>query len=121
MHLDLAAFEPSADGHRYCLVAVVTVAVDKVSKLLPIFVPIPKRDAVSGLGAVKEALTLCNDHNLHQIPGSRITRIQADGGGEFKNQKLKDLCFDNQHHSVVLPPICTAVRPPFVPLYLPGF
>ena len=42
MYLDLAAFEPSADGHRYCLVAVVTVEVDKVSKLLPIFVPMPK-------------------------------------------------------------------------------
>ena len=84
MHLDLATF---ADGHRYCLVAVVAVEVDK---FLPVFVPILKKDAVSGLAAVKEALTLY----LHQITGSSITRIQADGGGEFDNQKLKHLCFD---------------------------
>ena len=89
-----AAFEPSADGHKCCLVAAVTVAVEKESKLLPIFTPMPKRAAVSGLAAVKEALTLCNDRNLRQITGSRIVRIQADGGGEFNHQKLKDLCFD---------------------------
>ena len=64
------------------------------SKLLPKFVAMLKKDAVSGLTAVKEALTLCNDCNLRQITGSRIVRIQADGGGEFNNQKLKDLCFD---------------------------
>ena len=67
------------------LVAVVTVEADCESKLLPIFTPIPKRDAVSGLAVVKEALTLCNDRKLPQIIGSRITRIQADGGGEFNN------------------------------------
>ena len=43
---------------------------------------------------IKEALTLCQDRNLHQIIGSRVVRIQAGGGGEFNNQKLKDLCFD---------------------------
>ena len=53
MHLDLAAFEPSADGHKHCLVAAVTVEIDKVSKLTPIFVPMPKKDAVSGLAAIK--------------------------------------------------------------------
>ena len=46
MHCDLAAFESSADGHKYCLVAVVTVEVDNVSKLLPFFVPMPKKDAM---------------------------------------------------------------------------
>ena len=46
MHCDLAAFESSADGHKYCLVAVVTVEVDNVSKLLPFFIPMPKKDAV---------------------------------------------------------------------------
>ena len=69
--------------------------VEKESKLLPICVPMPKKDAVSGLAAIKEALTLCMiDRNLHQITGSSITRIQADGGEELNNQKLKDLCFD---------------------------
>ena len=67
MHLDPAALEPSADGHKHCLVATVTVEVDKASKFMPIF---------------KEALALCSDRNLHQVTGSRITRIQADGGGE---------------------------------------
>ena len=62
-HLDLAAFEPSADGHRYCLVAVVTVEVDHVSKLLPIFVAMPNRNAVSGVAAIKEMVVLCNDRN----------------------------------------------------------
>ena len=59
----------------------VTVEVDTVSKLLPIFVPMPKRDVMCGLAAVKEALALRNDRNLHQITGCRITRIQTDGGG----------------------------------------
>ena len=36
MHVDLAAFEPSADGNKHCLVAAVTIEVDKESKLLPI-------------------------------------------------------------------------------------
>ena len=89
MRLDLAAFEPSADGRKYCLVAAVTVEIDRVSKLMPMFVPMLKKDAVSGLAAIKEALALCNDRNL-----SRITRIQAGGGGRFNNQKLKDLCFE---------------------------
>ena len=42
MHVDLAAFEASADGNKYCLVAAVTTEIDKESKLLPIFVPMPK-------------------------------------------------------------------------------
>ena len=45
MHCDLAAFEASADGHKYCLAAAVTIEIDKESKLLPIFVPMPKKDA----------------------------------------------------------------------------
>ena len=74
--------------------AAVTVEIEKESKLLPIFVPMRKKDSVCALAAIKEALTLCQDRNLHQITGSRIVRIQADGGGEFNNQKLKELCFD---------------------------
>ena len=46
MHCDLAAFESSADGHKYCLVAAVTIEVDNVSKLLPFFIPMPKKDAM---------------------------------------------------------------------------
>ena len=91
IHLDLAAFEPSADGHKYCLVAAVTVDVDKVSKFLPILVPMRKKDAVSGLAAIKEALTLCNDRNLRQITGSRITRFQADCGGELNKKTQRPL------------------------------
>ena len=44
--------------------------------------------------ALQEALTMCEDRNLYQIKGSRITRIQADGGGEFTNKKVQDLCWD---------------------------
>ena len=33
MHCDLAAFEASADGHKYCLVAAVTIEINKESKL----------------------------------------------------------------------------------------
>ena len=94
MHCDLAAFEASADGHKYCLVAVVTVEVDNVSKLLPFFIPMPKKDAVCATTALKEALVMCDNRNLHQIKGSRITRIQADGGGEFTNKKIQDLCWE---------------------------
>ena len=93
MHCDLAAFEASADGHKYCLVAAVTIEVDNVSKLLPFFVPI-KEDAVCATAALKEALIMCENRNLHQIKGSRITRIQADGGGEFTNKKVQDLCWE---------------------------
>ena len=32
MHCDLAAFEASADGHKYCLVAAVTIEINKESK-----------------------------------------------------------------------------------------
>ena len=94
MHCDLAAFEASADGHKYCLVAAVTIEVNKQSKLLLIFIPMPKKDAVCAVAALKEALTMCDNRNLHQIPGSRIVRIQADGGGEFTNQKVRDLCWE---------------------------
>ena len=94
MHCDLAAFEASADGHKYCLVAAVTIEVDNVSKLLPFFVPMPKKDAICATAALKEALTMCENRNLHQITGSRIIRIQADGGGEFTNKKVQDLCWE---------------------------
>ena len=74
MHCDLAAFEASADGHKYCLVAAVTIEVDQESKLLPFFVPMPKKDAVCATAALKEALSMCENRNLHQIKGSRIIR-----------------------------------------------
>ena len=54
MHCDLAAFEASADGHKYCLVAAVTIEVNHESKLLPFFVPMPKKDAVCAVAALKE-------------------------------------------------------------------
>ena len=94
MHCDLAAFEASADGHKYCLVAAVTIEVDQESKLLPFFVPMPKKDAVCATAALKEALSMCENRNLRQIKGSRIVRIQADGGGEFTNEKVKNLCWE---------------------------
>ena len=94
MRCDLAAFEASADGHKYCLVAAVTIEVDNVSKLLPFFIPMPKKDAVCATAALKEALTMCDNRNLHQIKVSRVTRIQADGGGEFTNKKIQDLCWE---------------------------
>ena len=43
---------------------------------------------------IKEALTMCDNRNLHQVTGSRIVQIQADGGGEFANQKVRDLCWE---------------------------
>ena len=45
MHCDLAAFEASADGRKYCLVAAVTIAINKESKLLLIFIPMPSSGA----------------------------------------------------------------------------
>ena len=36
MHLGLGTFEESADGHQYCLVAAVSIEVDKQSKFLPL-------------------------------------------------------------------------------------
>ena len=66
MHCDLAAFEASTDGHKYCLVAAVSVEIDKESKLLPIFVPMPKKDAACAIAALKDSLALCQDWNLHQ-------------------------------------------------------
>ena len=93
MHCDLAAFEASADGHKYCLVAV-TIEVDHESKQLPFFAPMPKKNAVCATTALKDALAMCENRNLHQITGSRIVRIQADGGGEFTNQKVQNLCWE---------------------------
>ena len=72
----------------------VTVEVEKESKLLPIFVPILKKDAVSSLAAVKEALALRNDHNLHQILGS--PGYKQTEGGVLNNQKLEDLCSEKE-------------------------
>ena len=54
----------------------------------------PKTDAVCAVAALKEALSMCNNRNLHQIPGFRTVRIQADGGGEFTYQKVRDLCWE---------------------------
>ena len=95
MHCDLATFEACADGHKYCLVAAVTIEINKEPKLLTIFIPMPKKDAVCAVAALKEALTMCDNRNLHQITGSRLVRIQADGGHEFTNQKVRDLCREN--------------------------
>ena len=94
MHCDLATFEASTDGHKYCLVAAVAIEINHESKLLPFFVPMPKKDAVCAVTGLKEALTMCDNRNLHQITGYRIVRIQADGGGEFTNQKVRDLCWE---------------------------
>ena len=94
MHCDLAACEASADGHKYCWVAAVTLEVNHESKLLPFFVPKPKKDAVCAVTALKGALAMRENRNLHQITGSRIVRLQADGGGEFTNQKVRDLCWE---------------------------
>ena len=94
MHCDQAAFEASTDGHKHCLVTALTIEVNHESKLLPFFVPMPKKDAVCAVAALKEALTMCDNHNLHQIAGSRVVRMQADGGGEFTNQKVRDLCWE---------------------------
>ena len=47
----------------------------------------PKKDAVCATAALKEALLMCENRNLHQIMGSRITRIQA-------NKKVQDLCWE---------------------------
>ena len=70
MHVDLVAFEVSAVGNKYGLVAAVTIELDKESKLLPVFVPMPKKDAACALTAIQEVLTLCQDRNLHQVTGS---------------------------------------------------
>ena len=53
-----------------------------------------QEDAACAVAVLKEALTMCDNRNLHQITGSRIVRIQADGGGEFINQKVRDLCWE---------------------------
>ena len=102
MPCDLATFEASADGHKYCLVAAVMIEINKESKLLPIFIPMPKKDAVCAVAALKEALTMCDNRNLHQIPGSRIVRIQADGGGEFTNQSKSSRSMLGEEHYTVL-------------------
>ena len=73
-------------GHQ---VAAVTIEINKESKLLPIFIPMPKKDAVCAVAALKEALIMCNNCNLHQIPGSRIVRIQGDGGGSLPIKKFE--------------------------------
>ena len=70
------------------------IDINKESKLLPIFIPMSKKDAVYAVAALKEALIMCDNRNLHQITGSRIVQIQADGGGEFTNQKVRDLCWE---------------------------
>ena len=78
MHCDLATFEASTDGHKYCLVAAVTIEVDHESKLLPFFVPMSKKDAVCATAALKEALAMCENRNLHQIEntGSRMCEFR---------------------------------------------
>ena len=73
-HVDLAAFEPSADGHKYCLVAAVTVEIDKESKLLPIVAPMPKRTPSADLQQSKKLSQYMQrpkptpDHQLKNCP-----------------------------------------------------
>ena len=45
---------------------------------------------------------MCENRNLHQITGSRVVRIQADGGGEFINQKVQNLLLGEENNIVVL-------------------
>ena len=87
---------------KYCLVTAVTIEINKESKLLPIFIPMPKKDAVCAVAALKEALAICENRNLRQITGSRIVRIQPDGGGEFTNQKVRALCWERTLHCPTL-------------------
>ena len=76
----------------------------------------PKKDAVCATAALKKALSMCDNRNLHQITGSRIVRIQADGGGEFTNQKVRGLCWGRRTlhcHTLQLinrPPMAIAER-----------
>ena len=51
MHLDLAAFEAPADGRQCCLVVAITIEIDKMSKLFPIFVPIANKIAIATLAS----------------------------------------------------------------------
>ena len=46
------------------------------------------------LAAIKEALSLCQDRNLHQMTGSRVPRIPSRRRRLISNQKLKDLCWE---------------------------
>ena len=94
MHCDLAAFEASADGHKYCLVAAVTIEVDHESKLLQFFVPMPKKDAVCATAALKEALTMCENRSLHQVTGSRLCESRLMEGVSSPTRKLKNLCWE---------------------------
>ena len=67
---------------------------------------VPKKDAVCATAALKEALLMCENRNLHQIMGSRDYShpgIQADGGGEFTNKKVQDLCWEKNISIVILP------------------
>ena len=59
MHCDQAAFEASADGHKYCLIAAVMIEINKESKLLPIFVPMPKKDTVCAVTALSRKHLPC--------------------------------------------------------------
>ena len=63
----------------------------------------PKKDAVCATAALQEALTMCEDRNLYQIKGSRITRIQADGGGEFTNKKVTRSMLGQAYCTVLFP------------------
>ena len=92
MHVDLATFESSADQMKYAFVSACTIQVDGEDRLLPIFIPIPCKDASTVLRAIQDAMSLMGSRQLVQIPGNRIVRIQGDGGGEFNNEKLKSYC-----------------------------
>ena len=92
MHCDLAAFEPSADGHKYGLVAAVTIELDKESKLLPIFIPMPKKDATCA--STERSITLCQDLESTSNPGRRRRRIH--------HSKVQRLMLGEEHHTVVL-------------------
>ena len=77
LHLDFAAFEQSVRrwSYKYAFVNAVTMEIDCLSKLLPIFTSVPKQDSVTSLAAIKDAL-LRKDRVLHQVVGLWITQIK---------------------------------------------
>ena len=116
MHCDLAAFEASAD----VLSPESPLRFDKESKLLPIFVPMPKKDATCAVAAIKESLTLCQDRNLHQITGSRVMRIHHyEPGAILDRANLQvvgiDVAFD-YHIWLQLFDVGCQLRPHWKPL-----
>ena len=68
------------------------IEIDKETKLLPFFIPMPKKDAVCADAALKEALTMCQDRNLHP---SRRRRVNSQS-------KAQRSMLGEEHYVVVL-------------------